>query len=185
MNHKYTIEAYDLGWLVLAPHGSNGVSVTALSEMMKLAPKNAVMDPGIAHHYDVTRTDAHVVFCVCTASNSSRWRKIIADSLHNYDSEERWWLGTDVGTSSAAMFGALSSSRYASAAKSYGKGSVPQDAEDLGRCLRMIAGIPGFRNRLHIVADTYPDTKWPNIIKSWSALESSSAAEQDELLTEI
>jgi len=188
MSHLYTIERHTHGWLICAAPGQRGVPANALGECMPLFPRHSggsVFDAGIAHHYTVTRDDPPAVFAVTTPEGSKTWRAEIAAAISTMEPQNRWWSGTDVGTSSAAMLGVLCPKCWAQhTAFRHGKGSTPADADDLGRCLRLIALFPEWRGRLDEVAAAYPGTAWPRIIDRWHELEKADAKTQCYILTE-
>lgn len=184
MEHEYIIEAMPLGWLVCAPAGADGIPVSFYSECERMFPKKAVMDLGIARHFKVQGRRA--VICIATKENAARWRKEITESMAHLPPMERWWKGVDVGKSSSAIFAALCpDSLLAAQAREYGCGATPLDADDLGRCLRLLSAIPEFKLRLGEIATAYPGTPWPQIVARWPKLEAASPAEQSAILSEL
>jgi len=183
MRSKYILERWDHGWLLCPPATSNGVPVTALQEVMPLMAAGAVMNTGIAHHYSAS--GKRVTFCMGDPEELKKWESDIKVSLAGCDPQEQWWRGVDVGTSSAAMFAALTTSPFKDAAEEFGRGSTPHDAGDLGRCLGLLRLFPEWKARLPEVAEAYPDTKWPGIVENWETLESAEPREQRRILDEI
>lgn len=187
MSCKYIIERHEHGWLICAPAGQRGIPANALDECIKRLWKGgAVIDSGIAHHFNSMGRDTQVVFAVSSAAMSEIWRAEIAQGLVKTNPEVRWWHGTDVGTSSAAMFAALVSpmSYMSYRAAKLGNRSTPCDADDLGRCLRLLEAMSEWRDRLDEVAAAYPDTAWPRIIARWSELEKADPKTQNRILNE-
>lgn len=193
MSILYTIERHTHGWLICAASGQRGVPMNAVDECMPMFPRHsggAVFDAGIVHHYDTLNYRQRVVFAVTTPEGSKLWRAeieaYIARIKHPHD---RWWYGVDVGTSSASIFGVLCPSTLCDnwakeEATRHGNGSTPADADDLGRCLRLIALFPEWRDRLDEVAAAYPGTAWPRIIDRWGELEKADAKTQCYILNE-
>lgn len=189
MSILYTIERHIHGWLICAAPGQRGVPMNAVDECMPLFPRHsggAVFDPGIAHHYTVTRAGPLAVFAVTTPEGSKKWRSEIFENIKSMAPEPRWWYGTDVGTSSAAVFCVLCADYLylRPPAKEYGNASTPADADDLGRCLRLLALFPEWRDRMDEVAAAYPGTAWPRIIDRWHELEKADPKTQNYILNE-
>jgi len=185
MKPLYHLNRWPYGWTISAPDHESGVPLTALNECIKAMPKNAVMDNGIAHHLKQTR-HRRTVFVIVTASQSAKWRKEIETVISRESPEQRWWLGFDVGLSSAAIFAVLATfEQRRRTARDYSTGATPKDSDDLGRCLRLLALFPGWNERLHLVAEAYPQTAWPAIIARWHELEAATPAQQTALLRDI
>jgi hypothetical protein len=173
---EYILEKHPHGWLLCAPPGKTGIRLAALAERFGTFNENEVIHPGIAHHFNA-KDHKNVVVCVVTPAGGAAWEKEIAESLQDLHPEARWWLGTDVGKSSAAVF-AVFASRWVWAARSFAEGATPSDAADFGRCKRLLEAFPHWRPRLHEVAAAYPDTAWPAIIARWPELEAAATGNQ-------
>lgn len=186
MSCLYTIERHTHGWLICAPPGQKGVPMAALGECQPLYGPEATIDAGIAHHFNALDHGKHVCFAVTTENSSVAWRAEIAEKIKNYNPQQRWWCGTDVGTSSAAMFAVLCSpmSYFRGIAMGKGQRSTPRDSADLGRCLRLLETMPEWRGRLNEVAEAYPETAWPEIIAAWEELEKVDPKRQNDILNE-
>ena len=184
MNSQYEIERRPLGWLICAPPGQNGIPMTALSECLPMFKKNSIMNAGIAHHFNANGYNKQVVVVVATPQESDAWEKEISEELKDHDPQDRWWLGTDVGKSSAAIFAVLCRECRQWEANQYGQKATPQDAADFGRCKRLLDAIPEWRNRLDEVMVKYADTAWPNILARWGEIESAEPKRQTEILRE-
>lgn len=181
---EYEIERRPLGWLICAPPGKSGIPLTALNECLPMFKKNSVMNSGIAHHFNVNRYNKNVVFVVATQKESQSWEKEIAEGLKDRDPQDRWWLGTDVGRSSAALFHVLCIDGRKWESNEFGQKATPQDAGDFGRCKRLLDAIPEWKPRLNEVAEKYPDTAWPRIIARWGELEAAKHDRVNEILRE-
>lgn len=183
---RYTIEVHSLGWLLCAPPGRNGIPLTALSEVAKLFPNNAVMAMGIPHHYKVTGRP-EVCFAVTTPGNDAKWEEEIEKRLLLQEPQPhlRWWKGPRVGLSSAAIFAVFESGHEGRSARAFANGATPRDADDLGRCLHLLKLRPDWSERLADVATAYPETAWPRIIARWSELCAAPWAQQTLILREI
>ena len=185
MNPTYSIERHRHGWLICAPPGQRGIPLDALNECLPLFPENSVMDSGITHHFNASIYHAHAVMAVATERSATAWRKAIDESIQHLDSENRWWRGTDVGTSSAALFSVFCMDRLKGVSNDMGRGSTPSDASDFGRCHRLLELFPDeWRERLPEVAAAYPETAWPLIIDRWAELEAADLALRTAILRE-
>ena len=179
----YTIHRYPHGWALCSSGTEPGIPMNALEECLPLFGKNSRMDTGIAHHLK----QAHgvpVFMLITTPAKGAKWLKEITSSLTNQHPQIQWWHGLDVGLSSAAIFSCFSNN-YTGAAAAYSRGATPQDSDDLGRCLRLLALFPEWKEQLHKVATAWPDTAWPLIIPLWHELEAASPAEQSRILSEM
>jgi len=80
-----------------------------------------------------------------------------------------WITGRDTGRSSitiwAVMMGAVDPD---GGSWSY---TTPMDADDLGRCLRLLDRVPEWKPRLPEVAERFP--AWGPIVREWSRLEAA------------
>lgn len=183
MKPLYHLDRYAHGWVIRPTPGETGVPVNALNQCLKLFGKNAVFDTGICHHLKATNKSPDAVLCVTTPSQRGLWRDEITRTLKDDLPQHAWWRGVDVGSSSAAIFAVLSSyDQLRKEAAALSRKSHPHDADDLGRCLRLIQAFPGWRDRLPEVAAAYPDTPWPAIIAKWDVLAASTPEDQNHIL---
>ena len=182
MKPLYIIERHPHGWLIYSPD-ARGLPMDALKDCMKLFPKGAVMDPGIAHHYTQT-TGRRVIFAIATNREAKCWEKEIEGSIATLLLQERWWKGLDVGMSSAAIFSTFADEPWRLGADKMGCGAIPRDAVDFGRCKRLIDLFPAWRDRLGEVAAKYPG-QWQAVIARWTELESAPPEKQNEILRAI
>lgn len=157
----------------------------SLSECTKMFPDDAVVNPGITHHYNTVGHLGEVVFAVMSTRGGIEWEKEIAESIHALDPQMRWWKGVDVGRSSAAIFAVLADDHIRDSANTFGEAPVPYDSGDFGRCKRLIDLFPAWRVRLKEVADKHPSTKWPSIIARWDEIEKADGKTQTEILRNI
>jgi hypothetical protein len=182
MTPLYIIERHEHGWLICSANGQ-GLPMDALQECLKLFPKGAVLAPGIAHHYTQT-TGRHVVFAIATNQKAKCWEKEIEASITSLPPQERWWKGTDVGMSSASIFSTFADEPWRLDAHIMGCGAIPRDAEDFGRCKRLLGLFPEWRDRLGEVAVKYQG-QWRAIIARWTEIENASPEKQNEILRSI
>lgn len=163
-----------------------GIPVDALSECLKLFPKDAVTDGSIGASLNRQAYHVHAIMAVGLPRDLSAWKAEINARLADRSPEERWWCGTETERSSEAMFHALCSDRWKMTSRKEGKGGdTPRDADDFGRCKRLIETFAEWRNRLGEVAAAYPDTHWPAIIARWDELTVASAEQQTAILRSI
>jgi hypothetical protein len=154
----------------------------ALQEAAKLVPENSVVDCGIAHHMRTWHEKPNLVVCVGEIAELRKWREEIAkelDARTNLARECRWWYGTDVGASSATIMGVLGQHWDA---LELGKGQTPRDADDFGRCERLLGVMPEWRDKLGLVADHYP--AWKPIVERWAELEAADVNGRNAILEE-
>jgi hypothetical protein len=76
----------------------------------------------------------------------------------------RWAAGRDTGISSLAIM-----ERMTGGMPDWN--SWPRDPDDLGRCLRLLARIPGWRTRIGEMAGV--SGVWAALTREWDALEAS------------
>lgn len=181
MKPRYSVERWPHGWLICGAPGTTGVPMEGLGEISRLFPKSAIMDSGIPHHFHAIERP-EVVFCVALPADAAKWRVEIDKEIASLPPQARWWRGLDVGMSAAALFGVFCDPEFRHYACAMGNGSVPRDAADLGRCLRLLKLFPAWRQDMQRVAAAYPDTRWPELVEKWSLLESADAADANRML---
>jgi len=180
---EYAILRWAHGWTMEGIDGL-GLPLTSLSESAGLFPKGSLMDAGISRHLKLTsRPDT--ILTIGTKAGLSRWRAEIEKKLKGLDPESAWWYGLDVGKSSECIFSVLAEPSSAQRrAMAIDDGFTPLDADDLGRCLRLVERF-GWRDKMHKVADVHPNTAWPKIIARWAELEAAMPERQSAILREI
>ncbi|HQS60001.1 MAG TPA: hypothetical protein PKZ37_16615 [Gallionellaceae bacterium] len=72
-----------------------------------------------------------------------------------------WLLGDDTGTSSETICAVMTGSALDHA-------DVPYDADDFGRCYRLLRSFPEWRARMSEVSAKFP--KWGPIVAAWDEL---------------
>ena len=182
----YILQRWPYGY-VICGIGRPSLSLSALVEATKLVSRSPVSDKGICRHLRVTVKVPNAVATAMTVDDSVKWRAEIAKELTAVaDPQARWWLGFDVGTSSAAMFAVLSTRHFVQDAKDFGRASTPLNAANFGKCSRLLAAMPEWRSRLGEVAAAYPAGAWPRIIARWAELEAATATpvQQTAILVE-
>lgn len=98
------------------------------------------------------------------------------------DPEVEWLAGPHVGLSSLTIFSVLAQNRAAAdqvrrRLEPFGP-SMPLDPDDFSRCRRLLQMIPGWRARLHEVAEAFPDTAWPALVARWDTIEALYVEEE-------
>ena len=74
-----------------------------------------------------------------------------------------WIRSGDTGTSSETIWSVMTGFPVAR----YG---WPYDPADFGRCWRLLNRFPEWKDRLHEVAEAFPNTPWGPLIREWKAL---------------
>ena len=166
-------------------YASRGIPLNALVECSSIFSSNAVIDGGILHHLSQSGC-TKAVFCIGQPDELKEWRNEINSSLVGFAPQAKWWLGLDVGKSSAAIFAVFAEEGcWCHKAKKFGNGSTPADADDFGRCKRLLDMFPEWRTKLNKIVEAYPNTKWGKVIERWEELEKAEPKRQDEILKEI
>ena len=155
----YKIERREYGWAVFG-----SIPVDELGAINRLAGKGAVMAFGVAAALGAT-------LAICSKEKDVRaWQKMIdADIAARYgtDSPQAWLLGTDTGESSKTIYAVMTLEPGGSVKGC--RGAYPLDADDFGRCFRLLERFPAWRPRLSEVAAIFP--KWRPIVEAWSGME--------------
>lgn len=189
---EFIIERHRHGWLVKPPPNETGIPVDALPMCLPLFEKKATMWPGIAN---ATRA---IMAVPDSRSAGKAWEAEIAEALEKsaLPPELKWLRGTDTGASSKTLFFHLcghlvgEASAYpwkceASGRRGFdGMTDVPHDAADFGRCSRLLAKFPAWRERLPEMAVKLPHTKWPKLVAIWHELEQLDTPMKHKELTE-
>lgn len=185
MTPKYIVERHTHGWLICPAPLSPGIPMGALNECQPMFPEKAGVWMGIAHHFRASGKP--VTMAIATDADAEKWKAEIGEELkkHAFCPETRWWCGLDVGMSAAAIFAVFCIGDRRAFAKEMSHAATPSDADDFGRCHRLLQLFPAWRSRLGEVAAAYPESKWPGIIARWEELEKAETAEQTRILWEI
>jgi hypothetical protein len=80
----------------------------------------------------------------------------------------RWLAGGDTGMSSATIWMVMTGETPGRYGRLYP--SVPLDADDVGRCVRLLDRFPEWRGRLEEMGDAYPE--WLPVVGLWLTIES-------------
>ena len=102
--------------------------------------------------------------------------------------EERleWWANysNDTGLSSetiACALGHLTWEELINRPNSFrDQGWVPLDADDFGRCYRLLELIPEWKSMLPQVAEEHPNTAWPKLVENWDELTELFLTKEEE-----
>lgn len=191
---QYIIESHEHGWLIIAPQFQKGIAVddflTAMKEIQKSSGPDAVMAIGVDNYYREFE-GKNIVTAITTKTGFQLWKdeveKTLAD-IKTLSAEERWFYGTDTRLSSKAMFRVLCPPYIQVRNRIPDEGHTPQDADDFGRCIRLLKRFPSWEMRVGEVAIAYPSSKWPAIAAAWGTLTDplqNSRENQDALLRAI
>jgi hypothetical protein len=183
---EYIIEKFPYGWIICAPSEGQGIPLDALPSILPLMPKDAILCPGIKHHFRFSGKP-NAILTVATEENRKLWEEEITSRLP-LDVYEAWWTGLDVGLSSAAIFAILcpNSRSFKWEAKQFAGGTTPRDPSDFKRCHILLLRFPEWKHRLFEVSAEYVDTAWPEIVDRWDELAKAgqSPAMQQKILDE-
>lgn len=138
------------------------VSVHLLSTFADFAQDEygyTVMDLGVA-----TCLDAIAVFT--SLKGSQAMRAAIDEANKDLPQPARWFAGYDTGNSSLTIADCFCN--IPGGSMDLNK-SLPRDADDFGRCVRLLDAMPKWRARLSHVAKTSPE--WEPLINEWEQLE--------------
>ena len=83
-----------------------------------------------------------------------------------------WIVGGDTGTSSTAIWATMTGVPVA-----LGWSNHPRDPDDIGRCFRLLALVPEWRERLPEMAAVSP--QWAALVGHWPELEALWLSEGD------
>lgn len=159
MIQSVTIEYHKHGLLLRG--GAHGIPIDLLTALSPLAGAEAVMALGVSTALRATLALAY------NEESASAWKDEIEAGIaqRGLGSIAAWRAGTDTGTSSITLCDALEG-------KPLTRKSIPHDAGDFGRCVRMVESCGWTREQLASVrdhlAEKVPD--WGPILDSWDGL---------------
>ena len=170
MQAEYRIEKYLFGWAIFG-----AIPVDDLAAIYKLAGKNAVVALGVASALGAT-----IAFSD-SKKRAREWESIINGEIarkYGKDTPAAWLLGTDTGESSKTIYTVMTLEPGGSLKGC--RGAYPFDADDFGRCFRLLERFPAWRPRLPEVAKAFP--KWKKIVEAWQEMENLFAPVNDILV---
>lgn len=97
-----------------------------------------------------------------------------------YSAAETWWYSNDTGTSSETIWCYMMGHRTYAPMRGWGP-RTPSDADDFGRCYRLLKAFPEWRTRLHEMAS---EPGWRVLVSHWEELEALYEAERYSELTD-
>lgn len=159
MQAEYRIEKYLFGWAIFG-----AIPVDDLAAINKLAGKKSVIAAGVASALGAT-----IAFSD-NEKTAKKWEKEIEAEVaarYGAGSPQAWLLGTDTGESSKTIFSVMTIAPGESLKGS--RGAYPLDADDFGRCFRLLERFPEWRARLPEVAKHFP--AWKKIVEAWPEME--------------
>jgi hypothetical protein len=126
---------------------------------------------------DVGLGQALVATMVITnAKGSATLRAEVESANAGKSAEDAWICGCDTGISSRTIFAVMRGTEPDSA-------DVPHDADDFGRCYRLLKAVPAWRPRLGEVAAKYP--KWAGLVEHWDELTALFEAESWQAMHDL
>ena len=103
-----------------------------------------------------------------TAARSRRMVKLAQTLLSAEETLANAWIDSDdTGISSETIWSVMTGRKFFPGRLGW-RGATPSDADDFGRCYRLIEKIPMWRKRLPEVAKVYP--RWATIVREWDRL---------------
>lgn len=153
---KYSFEIHKHGMSVKGP-----IPMGHFSHVAAIAAEHGweYMDGGIAEALGAT-------FVACSKESRAKWREELDAKAERDNSANpllAWRHGTDVGMSAATIANAMGGTPL----MSWG-GSVPHDADDFGRCVRLCRRFEWSAADLVKVAERFE--AWKPIIECWDEL---------------
>jgi hypothetical protein len=149
------------------------IPIDWMAPMLKVAQdrlhtKKAIIHTGIGW-------TCHAMMAVTTAAKAPLWMKAMGIGPDNPD----WLLSCDCGTSSLTIYSVLARADVLRGSTP----SPPHDADDFGRCHRLLKRFPEWRQRLIEVASVYPS--WLKPVARWDELAALFEAKKHEELFAI
>jgi hypothetical protein len=127
---------------------------------------------GATHLHAGIATALRQSFVFTSPANAAKWCAEIEASIARITADPalRWVRGTDTGLSARSILAAAGTGQAAKEAEHVGaRGDTPRDADDFGRCSRLLARVPDLRERLPLVAERWP--AWAPLVAVWDELE--------------
>lgn len=147
--------------------------VMKMAEVVKKAPKGAVLDPGIASALGASLAAGLPADVEALAEEIRRGLKEAPPHIPGLAPAVAAWLrGPDTGLSSMAMLSKLTG------VETRDKKAIPRDSSDFGRCLGLLAAAPEFRDRMNEVATISPE--WSAVVEHWAELETLYHSEAED-----
>lgn len=149
------------------------VPITAIGTIIKLAPRNSVMDPDLARQYGATIAFGPekelLALRVAAAPAAERRHKAEHPSLS--DAACRWLAGGERGVSSNAIFTHITG---VNASGSWGR-DTPYDPADFRRCRLLLEQVPELAPELHQMRSVSP--AWLCLVDEWPTICATMDAE--------
>ncbi len=82
---------------------------------------------------------------------------------------EEWIVNGEVGISSKTIWAVMMGAVMKEDHHAWLNYSVPRDPDDLSRCIKLLALVKGWRERLPEVVATFPE--WGPLVREWESLE--------------
>jgi hypothetical protein len=177
MNSTYTVEHTDHAIILrgMAPM-DDWLAVAKLAK--KRFGKRGVIDAGLSHPMGG--------WVFTDAAGSAKMRAELDAANADLPPMERWLKGYDTGCSSMTIAVVLTDVNTPALYRDH-IGDVPHDADDFGRCLRLLETMPEFATRLQGVADEYPI--WQPLVSAWDELtglyEAGALSELSDMIREL
>lgn len=151
---EYTVITHEHGVILKCPY--NQITIDDWLKFSKAhAKKKSVLAVCLQRFYDAHTVIAH------SPEHFKKWREEVDAECAKMDTHTGWIHGTDTGISSEALYRACRDGARFS-------GKTPRDADDFGRCIRMVRRF-GYESKLPEIAKELPD--WSPILNNWRVFE--------------
>lgn len=138
--------------------------IMKMAEVVKMAPKGAVLAPGIASALGAS-------LAAGLPADVEALTKEIRQDLEKEPPHipgltpavAAWLMGPDTGLSSMAILSKITG------VKTRDPKAAPRDASDFGRCLGLLEVAPEYRDHMNEVATISPE--WAAIVERWAEIE--------------
>lgn len=161
---EFTIQSHPHGLAIFGP-----IPASDLSPLIKgYQDRYDILDTGLAEKLGAT-------LVLTTAALAKQWREGLDLRADHSD-----WLNQsgDTGVSSRTIYAVMTMTGQADGAKAGSPtglaalhkvgADIPYDADDFGRCYRLLKRHPAWVARLGEVADRFPE--WKPLVESWAEL---------------
>lgn len=163
----YRVIEREHGWIIV------GRMTASSAGKLLMGFDSGVVSFGVASALQARSIDDVLMVVARDAEHNRAWCEeldIEAAKLADGDAALEWLYGTDVGMSALTIHGVMTG--RADSVKMH----LPSDADDLGRCIRLLDRIPEWQSRIGEVGEVFPP--WRRLVDDWERLVKMYAAEE-------